>query len=169
MSDRRATESDWPLPRNSLNLAADTLADERFAGYVQKHLEGSKLPGWTLSFEILCDDAIRHPQDVQRMMSELRALGCSFSLAGFSGDRMSLVVLESVQPEFVKIEGSLASRMEQDIDVFRRVGTIFRKCRDMSIRTIAEHVEDRGALMKLREIGVNYAQGFFIGHPEPLI
>ena len=82
---------------------------------------------------------------------------------------MSLVVLESVQPEFVKIEGSLASRMEQDIDVFNRVETIFRKCRDMSIRTIAEHVEDRGALMKLREIGVNYAQGFFIGHPEPLI
>ncbi len=169
MRDRRAVEADWPLPRNSLNLAADTLADERFAGYVHKHLEGSKFPGWTLSFEILCADAIRHPQHVQRIMSELRAFGCTFSLAGFSGDHISLVVLEAVRPDFVKIEGSLASHMDQDLDIYTRVEMIFRKCLDMNIRTIAEHVEDRGALLKLREIGVNYAQGFFIGHPEPLV
>ena len=114
-------------------------------------------------------DAIRHPQHVQRIMSELRALGCTFSLAGFSGDHMSLVVLEAVRPDFVKLEGSLASNMDQDLDIYTRVEMIFRKCLDMNIRTIAEHVEDRGALLKLREIGVNYAQGFFIGHPEPLV
>lgn len=164
----RTAEADWPLPRNSVNLAADTLTDERFAGYVHKHLEGSKLPGWTLSFEIFCEDAIRHPKHVQRTMAELRALGCSFSLAGFSGDHLSLVVLESVRPDFVKIEGGLASRMDRDLEIYTRVEAIFRKCRDMGIRTVAEHVEDRGALLRLREVGVDYAQGFFIGHPEPL-
>jgi Amt family ammonium transporter len=169
MRGARSIKSDWPLPRNSINLAGDTLTDPNFAEYVRSHLEIAKMPGDTLSFEVLLRDAAARTEKLCGLIAQLRPSGCTFTLADFAGDQVSFESAQEIKPDFVKISGGLIGRIHLSENEHLKADAINRKCHDMGMRTIAEHVESRETLEKLRVIGFDYAQGFGIGHPQPLL
>jgi len=71
-------------------------------------------------------------------------------------------------PGFVKIRSGLIGRMDRDPMSAARVDVLNRRCHSMGIRTIAEHVERPETLEILRQAGVDFAQGFLVGCPEPI-
>jgi EAL domain-containing protein (putative c-di-GMP-specific phosphodiesterase class I) len=168
MHSALAIKPDWPVPHNSINLSAATLADRGFAGYTRKHLQAAALPAGSLSFEVTCDNAIEQVKPQQNLMEQLRPHGCRLVLARFNGEAAAFELLPQLDPEFVKLSPALVRVLGQGEAGVNRVEAINRRCHALGTGTIAEHVESDATIAQLRALGVDFAQGFAIEAPGPL-
>jgi EAL domain-containing protein (putative c-di-GMP-specific phosphodiesterase class I) len=152
----------------SVNIAAQTVMDTAFPAFVKKALNDFGLPGSLLCFELQEAGVLESRADSIRFVAELKAAGCRNILCGFSGNRESLDLLRQVQVNFVKIDGSLILKMIRSGVDLARVKAIQRVARVIGISTIAECVEDNATIKLLKDIGVNFAQGFGISRPQDI-
>ena len=164
----RRSNADAKLPRNSINLSADSLHDPNFALFVAKQIEAGRIPGAAISFEIMCADALLFSDLVCAISAQIKSTGCTFTVASYDSEPASLAMLKRVAPDFVKIRSGLIGRMDRDPMAAARVDALNRECHAMGIRTIAEHVERAETMDMLRQTGVDFAQGFLVGGPHPL-
>jgi len=98
-------------------------------------------------------------------MRELKARGCRFSLDDFGSGVSSFVYLKTLPVDFLKIDGQLAAHVATDPVDRSMVEAITKIGRAMHVGTIAEKVESAEVLAVLREIGVDYIQGFHLAAP----
>ena len=157
-----------PAGCNSVNLSGDTLRDAKFGEYVQKHIEMSKLPAGTLAFECGWDMVLPRADQLKRLQTHLKPLGCRFTLAGFDGSEASFGFLKSIAPDFVKLGYSVVKDVERGLAGLERAESISQKCHALGIKTIAEYVESREVLEHLKLIEVDFAQGLAISPPQHL-
>ena len=155
-------------PRNSVNIAFETLEDGEFGDFVIRKVSEHQMPAGALSFEIPMPEAASLADKVDALVSKLQPLGCTFAFAAFDGSPLAFDLLIRFHADFVKIGVSLVSACDQDPLVCRTLGSLHRRCRELGVRTIAEHVESQETLEILREIGVDFAQGYHTGRPLPL-
>ncbi len=163
-----ALKPEAPLPHASINLSPDTLTDAKFAEYACKHLLGAALPEGCVSFEISCDSALGQTEGLLRLAERLRPESCRFVLARYDGSETARELRQRLAPEFVKLSPGLVRLLVQGEAAMERIGTINRECHAAGARTIAEHVEDERTLQQLRQLGIDFAQGFGIAAPQPL-
>jgi EAL domain-containing protein (putative c-di-GMP-specific phosphodiesterase class I) len=157
------------MPHCSVNLAIDTVRrDEAFPNYLQASLQKANVPAAALTFEVMTSEALLHPEAVARFMAPLRALGVTFALSWFAGEESALEMASRLGFSYIKIDGSLASRIARDHREKARLGALIQRCRKLGIRTVCMLVEDAETLDHLRTIHVDYVQGFGIQKPRPL-
>lgn len=101
-------------------------------------------------------------------MATLKEHGCRFTLDDFGSGSSSFAYLNSLPVDYVKIPGLLVKNIEDNSEALALVRSIHTIGRTMGKQTIAESVENEAILGKLREIGVDYAQGYFFGTPMPI-
>jgi len=103
---------------------------------------------------------------VMRFIRALRALGCRFALDDFGTGLSSFAYLRILPIDVVKIDGMFVERVADDpidreiVDSINRIGHLMGK------ETVAERVEDAATMTVLREIGIDYVQGFGIEPPR---
>ena len=152
----------------SVNLSGATISDESSAAYILDLLNRSGVDPRRLQFEITETAAIRQFDRALSLIHRLRAHGCYVALDDFGSGLSSLRYLQEIPVDCLKIDGAFIRKMElSDVD-FTMVSTINHLAHIMGIATIAESVENALQLSMLRELGVDYAQGFFIAMPQPL-
>lgn len=164
----RAIGPERPLPRASINLSTATLGDRKFAEFTRKHIQAATLPEGALSFEICCDIDSQHVHALLDLAARLRLAGCGFILARYDGGRDAIELRRRLAPEFVKLSPGAVRLLGQGEVGVDKVHAINRECHALGIKTIAEHVESNQTMMQLREIGVDFAQGFGVEAPLPL-
>ncbi|HET6434543.1 MAG TPA: EAL domain-containing protein [Xanthomonadaceae bacterium] len=152
----------------AINLSAGTLLDEGFVGFVAERLHRSSFPPDRLCFEITETSAMRDPNRAQRVIDDLRALGCRFALDDFGTGFCSFGHLRALDVDFIKIDGSFVRDMETSPLAGEVVRSITRIAHMLRKRTIAEHTESLSVRDALAALGVDYAQGFAIDRPQPL-
>ncbi|HQT26467.1 MAG TPA: EAL domain-containing protein, partial [Burkholderiales bacterium] len=158
------------LPQSfSINISAQSLGDEQFLGYILDQFEYTGVPHERICIEITETAAIANIGLAIGFITTLREKGCFFALDDFGSGMSSYSYLKNLDVDFLKIDGSFVKDMADDPVDMAMVESINRIGQVMGIRTIAEFVEDDVALEKLRSLGVNYAQGYRIHKPEPLI
>jgi EAL domain-containing protein (putative c-di-GMP-specific phosphodiesterase class I) len=157
-----------PLPMMCVNVSAPALKSSSFLGAVRQELQAAGVPPRVLCFEINERDVVEHPVAAQTFIAALKPLGCRFTLDAFGSVKVSFSHLNELPVDFVKIDGVLIEGMQQGALGAATVKAINVVCREVGIRTIAEFVETKKTLDKLREIGVDYVQGFGIARPEPI-
>jgi EAL domain-containing protein (putative c-di-GMP-specific phosphodiesterase class I) len=112
--------------------------------------------------------AIANLTHVKRFISMLKSMGCRFALDDFGSGLSSFAYLKNLQVDYLKIDGRFIRDSASDpvdyamVKIMHQIGDV------MDIQTIAEHVEQKGVLTRLKELGVDYAQGFEIAEPAPL-
>lgn len=161
-------DPDWRMPLCCVNLSSASLGDAGFARYVQSELERCSIPGSGLCFEITELDLISRHHDVGLLMNALQPLGCRFTADGFGGVKVSFAPFKNLRFDFLKIDGTIIQNMLNDSADLAKAKSIVLACRKIGVRTIAQLVETDETLVKLREIGVHYVQGFGISRPAPL-
>jgi EAL domain-containing protein (putative c-di-GMP-specific phosphodiesterase class I) len=152
----------------SINLSSDSILGSGFVDFVAKQLDQSGVPPGNLLFEISEQDVDRHPLELDRFILPLKPLGCGFVITGYNGELVSAEMVQALGIDLLKIDGRIVRRIHEDEKSFSEARAIHETCREIGIRTIAELVELRETLAKLREIGVDYAQGYGISKPAPL-
>ncbi len=152
----------------SINLSGHSIADEQFLQFVISSLDGTNVPAEKLCFEITETAAITNLVSATRFITALKGWGCHFALDDFGSGLSSFAYLKQLAVDFLKIDGVFVKDVVDDPINLAMVKSINDIGKVMGKRTIAEFVENDSILEKLREVGVDYAQGYRIGRPKPL-
>jgi len=151
-----------------LNIATDTMSDPDFPAHVANQVKKSGLPGSSLCFEIAHGDLLTNGGDIGGFIRQIKQAGCRIALSGFGRDRVSVDLLKTLPLDFLKIDGGLVLQIGKDPMGLSRIAAIHRLANGLGIATVAEMVESDEVMAKLRELKVDYAQGFGISRPRPL-
>lgn len=153
----------------SINLSGATMSDDLFLQFVHDRLHEFSIAPQSVCFEITETAAIANLPKAMHFIREMKKIGCRFSLDDFGSGVSSFAYLKNLPVDFLKIDGSFVREMANDPVSFAMVDAIHHIGHVMGIQTIAEWVESAEILARLREIGVDYAQGFHLDRPHPLI
>ena len=153
----------------SINLSGATLSDEKFLDYVFDQFDRYNIPPFMICFEITETVAFSNLKRVLEFMDELKKIGCCFSLDDFGTGWNSFKYLKILPVDYLKIDGSFVRGIAHDALDYVLVEAINEIGHAMGLETIAEYVESPEILVKLKDMGVNYAQGYSIAKPEPFI
>ncbi|MDP3123974.1 MAG: EAL domain-containing protein, partial [Thiobacillus sp.] len=149
-----------------INLSGKTVADESFLGIVCALLDRYGVAGERLGFEVTETAAVVNLEDAQRLIHGLRERGCQFALDDFGRDASSFFYLKHLPADYLKIDGAFVRGMLDDRRDQAIVRSIAKLASDFGMRSIAEQVEDADMAALLRDIGVDYLQGYHIHRPE---
>lgn len=150
----------------AVNLSGTSLNDPRFLDFLIAELSTHEPPDGAICFEITETAAINNLDHVVRFMDTVKRLGCQFSLDDFGSGVSSLTYLKHLPVDYLKIDGQFVKNIATDGIDGAMVEAIHKMAGALGIQTIAERVETRDVLDKLADIGVGYAQGFYIAVPR---
>lgn len=156
------------LDRISINLSGVTMSEPGFKDHVIALLEQHRISAEKLCFEVTETATITHLDIAKDLMESLRARGCHFALDDFGMGVSSFAYLNSLPVDCIKIDGTFVRDMESNEVHAAMVRSINDIAHTMGKETVAEFVENIGLLKTLREIGVDFAQGYGIGKPVDL-
>ena len=161
----RSSDADTARFTIAINLSGTSLSEDRFLEYVINELEKQKLPAGAICFEITETAAISNLPRVIHFMQTLKKLGCMFSLDDFGSGLSSFTYLKNLPVDYLKIDGQFIRNVAEDAVDESMVMAINQVGKAMGIETIAERVETKQVLDKLSELGVEFAQGYYIARP----
>ena len=157
-----------PATHCAINLSGASLNDDTFMDFLEDALRRTMLAGDRLCFEITETVAVTHFGRTREVMHAIKRFGCQFALDDFGSGMSSFSYLKNLPVDYLKIDGALVRHIAEDAADFAMVEAINRVGAALGLKTIAEFVESEAALRRLREIGVDYAQGYAIHRPQPL-
>jgi EAL domain-containing protein (putative c-di-GMP-specific phosphodiesterase class I) len=122
-----------------------------------------------LIFEVTETAAVSNLKQAKLMMTAVKALGCQFSLDDFGVGFASFNYMRELPVDIIKIDGIFIKDLDKNADDQLFVKALIDVAKGLGKKTIAEFVESQAVLDILRGYGVDYAQGYYIGMPEPNI
>jgi diguanylate cyclase (GGDEF)-like protein/PAS domain S-box-containing protein len=152
----------------TINLSGDSVGHPEIRDLVMRLIRELDLPGEKLCFEITETAAVANFAEARRFILTLRERGCRFAIDDFGSGVSSFGYLKHLPVDFLKIDGAFIRHVADDgfdsvlVRSMNEVGHALGK------KTIAEFVEDDRILRVLKKMGVDFAQGYAIGRPEPL-
>lgn len=152
-----------------VNLSGKSLGDEKFLQELEEGIRDADLPPGMMNFEVTETAVIRNIGQASETMLRLKAFDCQFALDDFGTGLSSFGYLKSLPVDFIKIDGSFVRNIVEDKVDRMFVKSIIEIARTMGIQTVAEFVEDDQILAVLRSLGVDYGQGYGLGHPAELL
>ena len=148
-----------------LNISAQEIQGRGILAYAEELCQTLEIPPSCIVFEILERDAIGDMTNMRKFLSNLREKGFAFALDDFGSGYNSFHYLRELRFEYVKIDGAFVRNILNSKIDYALVHNLSRLCQDIGIHTVAEFVETQEILEALKDMGINYAQGFHIGLP----
>jgi len=161
----RRHEPHW---RFAINLSGASLADKDLANMIRQNLEASDLEPSSLTFEITETMAIADIEQAERLLGQIKEIGCATALDDFGSGMSSFAYLRDLPVDYVKIDGRFVSKMAHDPVDEAMVRAMNDIAHALGKQTVAEYVENEAILTKLVELQVDFLQGYHIGRPIPL-
>ena len=153
----------------AINLSGTSINSKQFHTFLQKQFTYYNIPPQTICFEITETAAISNLNNAAIFIKELKELGCSIALDDFGSGMSSLSYLKNLPIDYLKIDGSFVKNIASDRIDYATVECFNSISQIMNIKTVAEFVENDEILQKIQTIGINYAQGYGIEKPQPLV
>ncbi len=152
----------------SINLSGTSLGDKSLLDYIREQFVIYSIPPQSICFEITETAAIVNLKNTINLFGALRKIGCSFALDDFGSGMSSFMYLKNFEVDFLKIDGSFVKDMHTNKIDHAMVRSIHSVAEAMNIKTVAEFVENEAILKELKNIGVHYGQGLYLGSPLPI-
>jgi len=151
-----------------INLSGSSLNDEMFFEFVKECKTQYSIPENCICFEITETTAISNIESASVFIAEIRELGFLFALDDFGVGMSSFAYLKAIPVDVLKIDGGFVRNMLDDAMDLAIVSACNTIAHSAGLKTVAEFVENNDIAARLRELGVDYAQGYGIEKPKPL-
>jgi diguanylate cyclase (GGDEF)-like protein/PAS domain S-box-containing protein len=152
----------------NINLTGATLNDNDFFDFIQDLFGQYRIPPQSICFEITENSAISNFSKIKNLIAGMKKMGCFFALDDFGSGLSSFNYLKYLPVDFLKIDGSFVKDiMTNDVD-FAIVKSANEIGHLMNLKTIAEYVENESIFGKLRELNIDFAQGYFFSKPSSI-
>ncbi len=152
----------------SINLSANAFENDDLTDFVKNTFEENGVVPTDIILEITESLAVRRPAHVERQIAVLRELGCQFALDDFGTGYSSFSYLQKLKFDYIKIDGSFVRDLMNNPVDQKMIKLIAEIGKEAGMRTIAEYVQNARSLERLGELGVDMAQGYFVGRPTRL-
>jgi diguanylate cyclase (GGDEF)-like protein len=152
----------------SINLSGQTLCDSGLLEFIRNELSRMNVSPELVCFEVTETAAILNIDQAIDLMSNLREIGCRFSLDDFGSGLSSFSYLKSLPIDYLKIDGQFVREIVEDPVSNAMVSAINQMSHALGLKTIAEFVENKAIRTQLAGIGVDFGQGNGIEEPVPL-
>ncbi len=152
----------------AINLSGNSLNDDSLLGFIKDEINETEINPTNVCFEITETAAISNLDQVTQLILELKRIGCRFALDDFGSGLSSFTYLKNLPVDYLKIDGSFVHDMIDDTIDHAMVEAINQVGHIMGIGTIAECAESDEVVEMLRDLGVDYAQGYAMGSPVPI-
>ena len=159
----------WDDCRFSINLSGSSLNNEFFLQFLKQRLTECSLPPELFCFEITESVAISNLERIVKFINSLKEIGCSFALDDFGKGVSSLTYLKSLPVDYLKIDGSFIKELNVNPASRVMVEAIGHIAEGIGLKTVAEYVENEQILNSVRDLNVDYAQGFHFSRPMALM
>jgi diguanylate cyclase (GGDEF)-like protein/PAS domain S-box-containing protein len=153
----------------SINLSGPSLLDEPLVDLILYEVRRNGLESSSFCFEITETAAIQNYAAATRFMKRLKDEGFTFALDDFGSGFSSFSYLKNLPVDYLKIDGSIVQTMDESLVSYTMVDSINAIGHVMGMKTIAEFVKNPEIKRKCAELGVDYAQGYYIAEPVPLL
>lgn len=157
----------YPGLRLFINLSGVSLGDEDLLGSIEKGIRESNIDSSRIGFEITETTAVKDLSRAKRWIRRLKKIGCSFALDDFGIGFSSFTYLRMLPVDYLKIDGSFVCKIDTDPAYRALVESMNAVAHTLGKKTIAEFVENEDIIKILKEIGVDYGQGYYLGKPAP--
>ncbi|MFT5503370.1 MAG: diguanylate cyclase (GGDEF)-like protein/PAS domain S-box-containing protein [Gammaproteobacteria bacterium] len=152
----------------SVNLTSASVLDDGFSNFVESQFNQSNVEPGQVCFELSEMTLINNLGLAGQLIEQLVDFGCHFAIDDFGSGLTSFNYLKDLAIEFIKIDGSLVKDMcDDDID-YEMIVAINSMSHLLGMKTIAECADSEAIVDRLTLIGVDYAQGYYLGNPDPM-
>jgi len=149
----------------TINLSIEDIINKEMHEFIMEKLKTSRVSN-KVTFEILESDAIEDFDKVGRFINEVRRYGAKIAIDDFGSGYSNFSYLTKIDADYIKIDGSLVKDMDVDKNSLVVVETIVEFARKLGIRTVAEYVHSKSIMSKVKELGIDYSQGYYISKPS---
>lgn len=152
----------------AINISGQTLADAEFLEFVVDCFDHTGAHPADICFEVTESAVVANLDHVRRFIAVLHGMGCEFALDDFGSGLSSFATLKTLPMDYLKIDGSFIANLAVDSVNQAMVGAMVELSRSLHFRIVAEQVEDQLSLDTVREMGIDFVQGYVIARPQPL-
>lgn len=152
----------------SINLSGMSLGDAQLLPYIQNCFDTYDISPSHVCFEVTETSAIINIDNTIKLITELQKMGTRFMLDDFGSGMSSFSYLKHLPVNFLKMDGAYVKDITSNKVDLAMAQAIQSVAQSMEIQTIAEYVEDEATLDCLKDMGVAFAQGFYLNRPMPL-
>ena len=157
------------LPKDisfNINLSANIFLDHQLYPLVERKLNETGANPERIVFEITETSAVSNFEQTKAMVNKLRSLGCSFALDDFGAGFNSYSYLKHFPVEMLKIDGAFITDLETDEVDQILVKSMIDVAHKLGKKTVAEFVERQSTMDLLKNLGIDYIQGYLVGKPQ---
>jgi len=151
--------------RVSVNISFDDIANDETTAFIYEILEKNKEYTDLLEFEILESEEISDFNQVTKFISNVRKFNCTVGVDDFGAGYSNFNLLTLLDIDFVKIDGSLIENITTSKDLEIIVSTIANFSKEFKVKTVAEYVSSEEIYKKIKELGIDYCQGYYFEKP----
>lgn len=152
----------------SINVSAQSMMDSEFPKFVEACILDSGISPDTFCFEITETAIMRNLQCALDMLNRFRKLGCRLALDDFGTGQCSFAYLKDLPVQYVKIDGSFVRDVLENPLSEAIIESVCKIAGVIDAKTVAEYVENDLILQRMKQVGIDFAQGYCVGKPMPL-
>ncbi len=148
----------------SVNLSTKDILNKKTVHYILEQMDYYNVGSWVV-FEILESDKIEDEDRVYQFVNNVKSLGAKIAIDDFGSGYSNFDHLLKLRVDYIKLDGSLIKNIDIKGDSEAIVKTIVSFAKNLGIKTIAEFVSNKTIYDKIKSMGIDYAQGYYVGKP----
>lgn len=152
-----------------INLSGESVADPNLVSFIKNEMKKAEVAPENFCFEITETATIGNFTQAIAFIKDLKSIGCYFALDDFGSGFSSFAYLKNLPVDYLKIDGAFIKNLENDPISYAMVEAIYKISKVMGLKTIAEFVASKETRRLLSEIGIDYAQGYEVHIPSPML
>ncbi len=152
----------------NINLSFEDIVNPEIYSFIIEKLKSTKM-GSRVTFELLESEKVKDFEKVYDFFKDIRRFGVKVAIDDFGSGFSNFSYLTKLSPDYIKIDGSLIRDIDRDKNAQIVVETIVDFSKKLGIQTVAEFVHSSSVLSFVKNLNIDYSQGYFIDRPKPEI
>jgi len=153
----------------SINISFEDIINNDVLNYITFLLQVNENIANLITFEILESSEIKDYEQINSFIKLVRKYNCKIAIDDFGSGYSNYTQLLNMKPDIVKIDGSLIKNIDKDMNSRNIVESILSLTKKSQIKTVAEFIDSEKVHNVVKELGIDYGQGFYYAKPEDLI